>query len=42
MKIEYKINKSSLSDIIDHLTKSSDYFIPKLKTYVNIEDYSIK
>lgn len=42
MKIDYKINESSLNDIIEHLTKSSDYFIPKLKTYVNIEDYSTK
>lgn len=42
MKIEYKINKSSLNDVTEHLTKSSDYFIPKLKTYVNIGDYSTK
>lgn len=42
MKIEYKINESTLNDIVEHLTKSSDSFIPKLKTYINIDKYSVK
>jgi 2-polyprenyl-3-methyl-5-hydroxy-6-metoxy-1,4-benzoquinol methylase len=42
MNIEYKINNSTTEDILKHLDKCSKFFIPELKTYVNILDYSNK
>lgn len=42
MIIEYSINKSSINDIIKHLTNCSSLFIPKLDSYVDISEYSNK
>ena len=42
MSIKYKINNSSIEDIVQHLNKCSKFFIPELKTYVNISEYSNK
>lgn len=38
----YKIDYSSVDEIINHLTICSEYFTPALDTYVNIEEYSKK
>jgi len=40
--ISYKYNKSSIFNIKNHLEQCSDLFIPPLKTYVNIDEYSRK
>jgi len=40
--IKYRINKSTLSEINDHLNECSNLFVPSLNKYVNIENYSKK
>lgn len=40
--IEYKINKSSNLDILQHLNNCDDNFIQKLSSKVNLKDYSNK
>jgi 2-polyprenyl-3-methyl-5-hydroxy-6-metoxy-1,4-benzoquinol methylase len=42
MNIEYKINNSTIEDIVYHLTNCSKLFVPELNTYVNILEYSNK
>lgn len=40
--IIYKINESTIEDIVEHLNLCDLDFIPKLSSKVNIVDYSIK
>jgi 2-polyprenyl-3-methyl-5-hydroxy-6-metoxy-1,4-benzoquinol methylase len=42
MKIDYKIDSGSFSEIYEHLEKCSSSFIPDLSTYVEIKEYSDK
>ncbi|MBJ7429337.1 MAG: GNAT family N-acetyltransferase [Bacteroidia bacterium] len=41
-KIEFKINQSNNSDILEHLKKCNDQFIPPLSSRVSIDEYSVK
>lgn len=41
-EIEYKINCSNSYDLLSHLLKADNYFIPKLSSRVNLEEYSLK
>lgn len=41
-KIEIRINKSTASDILNHLNEASAFFIPPLSETVDIEAYSAK
>lgn len=38
----FKHNQSQYDDIFDHLSRMDQEFMPKLSSYVNIEDYSFK
>jgi len=40
--LEFKIDTAQYPSILEHLLLSADFFIPRLKTYVNIEEYSKK
>ena len=40
--INYTFNKSNLVEINQHLFDCSDSFVPKLSSYVNIDEYSNK
>ena len=42
MKIDYKIDSGSSSEIYEHLEKCSSSFVPDLSTYVEIKEYSDK
>jgi ribosomal protein S18 acetylase RimI-like enzyme len=42
MVCEYSINQSNLFQIKSHLNQCSEMFIPKLSTYVDIDNYSEK
>lgn len=42
MDIIYKKNSSSYNDIEAHLNRVSDAFIPSLRTYISIPEYSKK
>lgn len=41
-KVEFKINQSCSSDILEHLKKCNDQFIPPLSSRVSIDEYSFK
>jgi len=40
--LQYKIKSASCQTIINHLKECTDYFIPSLHTYVNIDEYGRK
>lgn len=42
LEIDYKTNASNSFDILYHLKKADNYFIPKLSSRVNLEEYSVK
>ena len=40
--MEFKINESAIADIKRHLWSVSSHFVPKLSSYVDIDNYSEK
>jgi len=41
-KMNFSINKSTEKEIYEHLKKCSEYFVPKLDSYIDLKDYSKK